>query len=186
MKTKKILLLALWVLVACVEWSNAAQASADKPNIVFILADDLGYCDVTSFAQRVSGTPIRSMYYETPHLDRLTSEGTAFSAAYVCQLCSPTRASLLTGKNAARLGVTTATPGIGAGGMGEVYLANDSKLDRKVAIKVLPELMTRDKGRELRLSRNRFLELQAVLASMGGQAQQAVHDDVIWFRIKEQ
>ncbi len=42
---------------------------------------------------------------------------------------------------------------IGAGGMGEVYLANDSKLDRKVAIKVLPESMTRDKERVARFER---------------------------------
>jgi len=80
-------------------------------NVIFILADDLGICDVRAYAQRFTGTAIQEMYYETPHLDRLVSEGMAFSQAYACQLCSPTRASLLTGKNAARVGVTTATPG---------------------------------------------------------------------------
>ncbi len=95
--------------------SGAAWAVEEKgnerPNIVMILADDLGICDTGAFARRFTGTAIQEMYYETPHLDRLVSEGMAFSQAYGCQLCSPTRASLLTGKNAARVGVTTATPG---------------------------------------------------------------------------
>ena len=84
---------------------------AEKPNIVFILADDLGICDATAYAEHFTGLSPTQMYYETPHLDRLVAEGMAFSQAYACQLCSPTRASLLTGKNAARVGVTTATPG---------------------------------------------------------------------------
>ncbi|MHC4229032.1 MAG: sulfatase [Planctomycetota bacterium] len=91
--------------------SLAAQAAEQPTNVVFILADDLGICDIGAYAQRFTGTPIQKMYYETPHLDRLVSEGMAFSQAYACQLCSPTRASLLTGKNAARVGMTTATPG---------------------------------------------------------------------------
>jgi len=91
--------------------SLAARAAEQPVNVVFILADDLGICDVTAYARRFTGTAIREMYYETPHLDRLVSEGMAFSQAYACQLCSPTRASLLTGRNAARVGVTTGTPG---------------------------------------------------------------------------
>ena len=42
---------------------------------------------------------------------------------------------------------------LGAGGMGEVYLARDSKLDRQMAIKVLPEAMTRDSERVARFER---------------------------------
>jgi len=88
-----------------------ARPTKQRPNIVFILADDFGICDATAYAARFTGASPAQMYYETPHLDRLISEGTAFSQAYACQLCSPTRASLMTGRNAARLGVTTATPG---------------------------------------------------------------------------
>jgi len=103
---KKFLMAAVLITL-----SLAAQA-ADRPvNVIFILADDLGICDVTAYAHRFTGTATQDMYYETPQLDRLVSEGMAFSQAYACQLCSPTRASLLTGKNAARVGVTTATPG---------------------------------------------------------------------------
>ncbi len=102
----------IWIVTTVLMAVSVAARAAEQPvNVVFILADDLGICDVTGYAQRFTGTAIQDMYYETPHLDRLVSEGMAFSQAYACQLCSPTRASLLTGKNAARVGVTTATPG---------------------------------------------------------------------------
>jgi len=97
-------------LLAGAAWAVEEKGN-ERPNIVLILADDLGICDIGAFARRFTGAAIQDMYYETPHLDRLVSEGMAFSQAYGCQLCSPTRASLLTGKNAARVGVTTATPG---------------------------------------------------------------------------
>ena len=80
-----------------------------RPNIIFILADDLGYMDVQGYAHHTLGVEKTNMYYETPHLDQLMSEGVSFSQAYANQLCSPTRASLLTGKYAARIGVTTAS-----------------------------------------------------------------------------
>ncbi len=66
--------------------------------------------DVASDAARKLGATTDELYYETPHIDRLVREGVAFSQAYVNPLCSPTRASLLTGKHAARLGFMTATP----------------------------------------------------------------------------
>ncbi len=69
-----------------------------KPNIVFILIDDLGWRDLGCYGSR---------FYETPNLDRLASEGMRFTDAYAaCPVCSPTRASLLTGKYPARVGVT--------------------------------------------------------------------------------
>ena len=110
----------------------AHAATPARPNIVFILADDLGYVDINAYAARLTGAKASEMFYETPHLDRLTREGVAFGQAYACQLCSPTRAGLLTGKIAARIGVTTATPatvrtfynqGLPAPGG---YLANDA------------------------------------------------------------
>lgn len=79
-----------------------------KPNIIFILADDFGYMDVQGYAQHTLGTDMDKMFYETPNLNKLMAEGVSFSQAYANQLCSPTRASLLTGKYAARLGITTA------------------------------------------------------------------------------
>lgn len=78
-------------------------ARADKPNVVFILIDDLGATDLGCTG---------SSFYETPNLDRLAARGMTFTNAYAaCTVCSPSRASLLTGKYPARLRVTDWIPG---------------------------------------------------------------------------
>jgi arylsulfatase A-like enzyme len=70
----------------------------DRPNFLFILIDDLGWRDLSCYG---------SDFYETPNLDRLASLGMSFTDAYAsCPVCSPTRASILTGKYPARLGIT--------------------------------------------------------------------------------
>lgn len=69
-----------------------------KPNVLFILADDLGWSQSGCYG---------SDFYETPNLDRLASEGMKFTDAYAaCPVCSPTRASIMTGKYPARLHLT--------------------------------------------------------------------------------
>jgi len=69
-----------------------------KLNIIFILMDDMGYKDLTCYG---------SSFYETPNLDRLAREGMMFTDAYAaCPVCSPTRASIMSGKYPARVGVT--------------------------------------------------------------------------------
>ncbi|TWU28834.1 sulfatase [Novipirellula artificiosorum] len=103
------LLRSLFLVFVC-----ASIVSADdhpKPNVIVILADDLGIVDMNAYATKFTGTKPSQMYYETPNLDRLAKEGLAFSQAYACHLCSPARASLLTGKYAARTGFTTAVGG---------------------------------------------------------------------------
>lgn len=76
----------------------ASLHAAERPNIVFILADDLGVKDLS-----IEG----SKYYETPHIDRIAKEGMRFTHGYAtCQVCSPSRASIMTGKYPARHGVT--------------------------------------------------------------------------------
>lgn len=73
------------------------------PNIVFILADDLGWTDLGCFG---------STFYQTPNIDKLASQGMRFTNAYAaCPVCSPTRASILTGKYPARLHLTDWIPG---------------------------------------------------------------------------
>ncbi|MBK1877434.1 sulfatase [Pelagicoccus mobilis] len=93
-------------------WSALSLGAAEKPNVLLILADDMGYTDVGAFAERVTGVATEEQFYETPNLDRLAKGGVAFSQAYACPLCSPTRSSILTGRYAGKIGFTTATPGI--------------------------------------------------------------------------
>ena len=82
-----------------------AADSARKPNIVFVLVDDMGWADVGCFG---------SKYYATPNIDRLASQGMRFTDAYAaCPVCSPTRASIMTGKYPARLHLTDWIPGEG-------------------------------------------------------------------------
>ncbi len=80
------------------------------PNIVFILADDLGISDINAYARHFTKAKQEELFYETPHLDKLISEGISFSQSYANQLCSPTRAAILTGLIPSRSGITTATP----------------------------------------------------------------------------
>lgn len=69
-----------------------------KPNIVMVLIDDMGWRDLQCFG---------STFYETPNIDALAAEGTVFTQAYAsCPVCSPSRASLMTGKYPARVGLT--------------------------------------------------------------------------------
>ncbi len=79
------------------------QDGEQKPNIVFILIDDLGYSDVGSYGSEL---------YETPNIDKLASESVKFTQAYAaCSVCSPTRASIITGKYPARVHMTDWLPG---------------------------------------------------------------------------
>lgn len=74
-----------------------AAVETPQPNVVLILADDLGYGDLGSYGNR---------WHETPAIDRLAREGIRFTDAYACPNCSPSRAALMTGKSAARTGIT--------------------------------------------------------------------------------
>lgn len=90
--------LALVLFVASVLLATPPTQAATKPNIIFILTDDLGWTDLGCQG---------SKFYETPNLDRLAREGMRFTQAYsACTVCSPTRAALMTGKYPARLHIT--------------------------------------------------------------------------------
>ena len=72
--------------------------SGRKPNIVFILIDDLGWADIGCYGNK---------FNETPHINNLAKEGMRFTDAYAaCPVCSPTRASLMSGQYPARIGLT--------------------------------------------------------------------------------
>ncbi|MBA4149557.1 MAG: sulfatase-like hydrolase/transferase [Verrucomicrobia bacterium] len=82
--------------------AQSKQADAKKPNIIVLIADDLGVGDLGfSGAKDVP----------TPHLDRLAAEGVIFSNGYVSPMCAPTRAAFLTGRNPAKIGFLDNRPG---------------------------------------------------------------------------
>ncbi|NBS14971.1 MAG: sulfatase, partial [Verrucomicrobia bacterium] len=93
-----------WRLLLLAGWFSLLSCSkSQRPNVVVILADDLGWKDLGCYG---------SDFYETPNLDRLAQEGMRFTDAYASAcVCSPTRASLLTGKSPARLHLTDWLPG---------------------------------------------------------------------------
>lgn len=87
------LLVLLFGLLSCQKLQEKT-----KPNILFILADDLGYHDLS-----VMG----SQYYETPNIDQIAKQGMIFTEGYAaCQVCSPSRASIMTGQFPSRHGIT--------------------------------------------------------------------------------
>ena len=86
----------LWCAVLGLALVSVSRAS-DRPNVVLIFADDLGYGDVACFG---------STRVHTPHLDALAAEGRRFTSFYVAQaVCTASRAALLTGCYANRVGL---------------------------------------------------------------------------------
>ncbi len=81
----------------------ATALQARKPNVIFIMVDDLGWMDLACQGNKV---------VDTPNIDRFAAEGMRFTSAYsAAPVCTPTRAAVLTGKSPARLHMTTHAPG---------------------------------------------------------------------------
>ena len=90
--------LALSALALAAPFAHGADAAKRPPNIVYILADDLGWADLGCYG---------STFHETPHLDALAAEGMRFTQAYsACPVCSPSRAAIMSGLYPARIGLT--------------------------------------------------------------------------------
>ena len=103
---KRSTLAALLVPLCLFAFAAPTAAAADRPNIVFILADDLGYGDLGSYGQRV---------IQTPRLDRMAAEGIRFTQFYAgSTVCAPSRSVLMTGQH---LGHTWVRGNAGAGNM---------------------------------------------------------------------
>ncbi|SKB80529.1 Arylsulfatase A [Salegentibacter holothuriorum] len=102
MKASLSVLLLSLIILSCKNKESPTDSSpgvfAKKPNIVFILVDDMGLHDLS-----ITG----SDFYETPNIDRIAKEGTVFTQGYAAsRVCSPARASIMTGKFTARHGIT--------------------------------------------------------------------------------
>lgn len=98
----------LFVLMVLACWAVSLRGrAAERPNIVLIVADDLGWTDLACFG---------SHYYRTPNIDRLCRQGMKFTAAYTCgPNCAPTRACLMSGMYTPRHGIYT----VGSGARGK-------------------------------------------------------------------
>ncbi|HEY6169349.1 MAG TPA: sulfatase [Verrucomicrobiae bacterium] len=96
---------------------SAESHAASKPNIVLILADDLGWSDLGCYGADL---------HETPNIDRLAKESVRFTDAYAMSVCSPTRAALMTGKHAARVRITIWAEGSLSGPKNRKLLQADS------------------------------------------------------------
>ena len=79
------------VLTSLLSLSTLAQ-DQKRPNIVFILADDVGWTDVNAF------DPLDRRFYETPHINMLATQGMKFTQAYANPTCTPTRAAVMSGQ----------------------------------------------------------------------------------------
>jgi arylsulfatase A-like enzyme len=95
---KNSFLLYFFVIVVIAGGCRDQAGNKKLPNIIFVVVDDLGWRDVGFMG---------SEFYDTPNIDRLAGEGMTFTNGYAaCAVCSPTRASILTGRYPARIGIT--------------------------------------------------------------------------------
>ncbi len=87
----------------CILCSSISATAAKQTNFLFLLVDDMGWADIG-----VNG----SRFHETPHIDRLAASGMRFTQGYAaCPVCSPTRASIMTGRHPVRVDITDWIPG---------------------------------------------------------------------------
>ena len=109
---RNVILVTIWAITPCI----AARGSnpTRHPNIVLILTDDQGYGDLRS-----NGNP----KIDTPVLDRLAATSTRFERFFVCPLCTPTRATLLSGRYYLRTGAISVTRGLETMRSGEITIA---------------------------------------------------------------
>ncbi|MGH7202285.1 MAG: sulfatase, partial [Planctomycetaceae bacterium] len=118
------LLRTLSLSAALLAAMSAPAAAAERPNVIFILADDLGWKDLGCYGSEV---------FETPHLDRLAADAMRFTSAYSAScVCSPTRASIMTGKSPARIDLT-----IWLGGKGGAPAVDHLSLDETTIAEAL-------------------------------------------------
>lgn len=124
--------IALLAVLLCTPQADLPAAEKAKPNIIFILADDLGGMDVGCFNPK--------SFYETPHIDSLAKRGMRFTQGYAaCCVCSPTRGSIMTGKYPPRFGITNFIPGGRAGQLKPAPNASHLPLEEVTVAEALRE-----------------------------------------------
>jgi arylsulfatase A-like enzyme len=97
-RLEKVILYGCCLLISIHTFAQSSNSSQKKPNIIFLLTDDLGWKDLSAYG---------STFDETPNLDRLAKEGMLFTDAYAsCNVCSPSRSSIMTGQYPVHTGIT--------------------------------------------------------------------------------
>ena len=96
-RTIVVLVLPVILVLLSPSIAEAQKKEQKKPNIIFILADDLGIGDVGCYGADI---------YKTPNIDKLASQGIRFTNAFTAPLCGPSRATILTGRHLFRTGAT--------------------------------------------------------------------------------
>ncbi len=103
MKSAHLVLVRICIAVIWGWTIVPSEVKAQKPNIIFILADDLGWADLPAYGNR---------FNESPNINKLAKQGMLFTDAYSAgPVCSPTRASIMSGQYPARLGFVCHIPG---------------------------------------------------------------------------
>jgi arylsulfatase A-like enzyme len=118
---------SLLVVLGLVAAPARAAETPAKFNVILFLVDDMGWMD---------STPYGSTYYDTPNIERFAKRAMRFTDAYATPLCSPTRASILSGKYSARHGITTASGHLPPQPAGFKFLPDDAPPGKRM---VMPE-----------------------------------------------
>ena len=130
MKIKLTLITAL--LLAPLAALHAAEPKpANKPNVIVILSDDLGWADLACYG---------STFHESPNLDKLAAQGMRFTQAYSSSpYCSPSRAAIMTGRHPARLKITDYIPSNGKTGK---FLPAEMKMELPLEELTIAEVLS--------------------------------------------
>lgn len=122
------------LLLASLTSLHAADAPKQKPNVIVILSDDLGWADLSCYG---------STFHESPNLDKLATQGMRFTQAYSSSpYCSPSRAAIMTGRHPARLKITDYIPSNGKSGK---FLPAEMKMELPLEEVAIAEVL-RDAG----------------------------------------
>ena len=127
-------LLTALLLAPLTALHTAETKPANKPNVIVILSDDLGWADLSCYG---------STFHESPNLDKLAAQGMRFTQAYSSSpYCSPSRAAIMTGRHPARLKITDYIPSNGRAGK---FLPAEMKMELPLEEVTLAEML-RDAG----------------------------------------
>lgn len=110
MKMKIVKVYGILIFLSFIKFTNCIYAQEKQPNIIVFLVDDMGIMDSSvPFLEDTDGEAKKfplNHYYTTPNMEKLAKQGVRFTNFYAHSVCSPTRASILTGQNSARHGTT--------------------------------------------------------------------------------